>query len=85
MYLSKNEKKIKSQEKLIARLLEENECLREQVKEYESMNLYEKMTYADEQLGKLNGLIIDVQEYKKEYLRLNRKLFEEINKIKGVR
>ena len=81
MYLTKNEKIIQKQKKLIDRLIEENKCLKEQVIKYESYQLNEQIKDSDEQLNKLNDMITELQECKKEYLRLNRKLTTEINKM----
>lgn len=81
MYISKNEKIIQKQKKLIDRLIEENQCLKEQVIKYESYQLNEQIKDSDEQLNKLNDMITELQECKKEYLRLNRKLTTEINKM----
>ena len=84
MYLSKKEKKIQEQEKLIERLIEENLCLKEQVEKYEANGLDKKMKYVDEQMGKLEQLILETKEYKKEYLRLNREMAWEIRRIRGI-
>lgn len=84
MYLSKKEKKIQEQEKLIERLIEENLCLKEQVEKYEANGLDKKMKYVDEQMGKLEQLVLETKEYKKEYLRLNREMAGEIRRIRGI-
>ncbi len=67
MYLTKKERKLQLQEKIIGKLREENDCLREQLEKYNPQIMEEKFQLADKSYKEYKKLILELEELKLEY------------------
>lgn len=72
MYLNKNEKKIQTQKRIIEKLQEENECLKEQLTKYERKNTEQTDTLILETYEEYQMLIKELYELKFKYQQLIR-------------
>ena len=80
MYLTKKDRKIKTQQKLIEKLTEENECLKEQLESYNSRKTEDRIKLAEQAYQEYTELIMELNELKQEYI----KLLEEMSSDKEM-
>lgn len=71
VYFNSKDKKIKTQEKLIEKLKDENKCLREQIEKLDPANVENKLTLAESYRTEYLELIKQLKELRAEYLELN--------------
>lgn len=70
MYFTKKDRKIQVQQKIIDRLEEENECLKEQLTSCNPKHVTDALSLAAKSREEYLGLIQELTHLKKEYLAL---------------
>lgn len=82
MYLTKKDRKIKTQQKLIEKLTEENECLKEQLESYNSRKTEDRIKLAEQAYQEYTERITELNGLKQEYLELIREMAVDREKLK---
>lgn len=70
MYRTKKDKKIQTQERMIKRLEEENECLKEQLELCNPEHVKNRLLLAQQSHGEYSKLVMELNELREEYRRL---------------
>lgn len=70
MYRTKKDKKIQTQERMIQRLEEENECLREQLELCDPEHIKNRLLLAQQSHEDYTKLVMELNELRGEYRRL---------------
>ena len=68
MYLTKKDRKIRTQQKTIERLAEENECLKEQLESFSHGTVENRIKLAEQAYQEYTERITELNGLKQEYL-----------------
>ncbi len=82
MYLTKKERKIHTQQKLIENLKEENQYLKEQLELYNPEKVKNKIALAEKSYKEYIKLTDELKELKSQYQKLLRDISEDKWKLK---
>lgn len=82
MYLTKKDRKIQMQQKIIDRLEEENECLKEQMEQYDPKHMIEQIDLIRQAHGEYVGLTEELNGLREEYQELLRQMRKDKVKLK---
>lgn len=81
MYLTKKDKKIQIQQKIIERLEEENECLKEQLELCNPEHVNKTIAMAESSHDEYMNLIEELNELKEEYAGLIKDMKKDKKKL----